>query len=218
MDDEGHESVVQECVQTLEEFDEWDLEAASYWQDTFQGRTLPTRLGEVGTSMTYCDPHTACTIILIRAARLILVLSLLIYHDLAPVPAGIPEAWAQWIPILHHDLHSTIDDILACVPFSLGDIDQNGKPTTMSYDGAGAIIITQPLRLVTLCVYAKPEQQQTARNILGRLNAAIGIRAAVSWHGAPVQSEGGQPPTLDSTLYEGKGGWTGEVTFVSDSP
>ncbi|KAI6777733.1 Transcriptional regulatory protein-like protein [Emericellopsis cladophorae] len=216
INDEGHETVIQECLHALQDFDTWDMEAASYWQNTFQGRTLPTRLGEVGTSMTYCDQQTACTIILIRSARLILVLSLLIYHDLATVPVGNLEAWVQWVPVLQNDLHCTIDDILACVPFALGDVDQDGKPRTMSYDGAGAIIIIQPLRLVTWCIYAKPEQHQIARNILGRINAAIGIRAAVSWHNAALHSDGEQLAEWQPDVCEGKGGWTREVTFVSE--
>ena len=190
----AHESAVRACLETLEDFHAWDQEAASYWQRTFEGRTLPTALGEVGVQLTDCDPPTACTIILVRSARLILLLSLLTYHNMMQVADddtfGDMAAWDHWLPTLHGDIHRSIDDILACVPFVLGDVGSNGQPSTVTYDGAGAIVITQPLRLVTFCPYAKPEQVDVARKTLERINAAIGIRSAVSWEGehpGPVQ-------------------------------
>lgn len=184
---DAHESAVRACLETLEEFHHWDQEAASYWQSAFEGRTLPTALGEVGTQLAGCDPPTACTIVLVRSARLILLLSLLTYHNMMQLADdetyGDMTAWEDWLPILRGELHGSIDDILACVPFVLGDVAPNGQAPTVTYDGAGAIIITQPLRLVTFCPYAKPEQIEVARKTLERINGAIGIRSAVSWEG-----------------------------------
>ena len=188
-DPDGHAATVGACLETLEDFDNWDHEAASYWQTTFEDRAMPTALGEVGTKMTYCDPPTACTIILVRSARLILLLSLLTYHNMMSLgdagSCGDMAAWEHWLPTLHGDVHKTIDDILACVPFVLGDVDPKSGQPKVSYDGAGAIVITQPMRLVTYCAYARPDQTEMARKILERINA-IGIKSAVSWDGGPM--------------------------------
>lgn len=188
-DHDVHAGAVRACLETLEDFDNWDQEAAAYWQSTFEGRTLPTALGEVGIKMTYCDPPTACTIILVRSARLILFLSLLTYHNMMQLADddtfGDMAAWEHWLPTLQGGVHKTIDDILACVPFVLGDVTPDDQSSVMTYDGAGAIVITQPIRLVTYCAYAKPEQVDLAKKTLGRINAAIGIRSAVSWQGEP---------------------------------
>lgn len=196
LDPEGHIEIVHSCLQLLEEFDAWDSEAASYWQSMFEGRALPTALGEVGAKMSFCDPQTACTLILVRSARLIMLISILMYQasmQLAEANGsgvgGDGAAWAQWVPTLQADAHKTIDDILALVPFALGDIDENGQPTTMTYDGAGAIMIHQPLRLVTFCAYARPDQVESAQNTLHRINGGIGIRSAVSFDGIQAQME-----------------------------
>lgn len=195
-DEEGHAQAIQSCLELLGEFDTWDSDAASYWQSMFEGRALPTALGEVGERMNYCDPQTACTIILVRSARLIMGLSILAYHasmqlgdPSGPKLVGDSATWTHWIPTLQSDVHKTIDDILACVPFALGDIDPNGQPTTMTYDGAGAIMIHQPLRLVTYCVYARPDQTESAQRTLNRINGGIGIRSAVSYEGIQAQME-----------------------------
>jgi hypothetical protein len=195
-DEEGHEQAVQSCLELLGEFDSWDSEAALYWQSMFEGRALPTALGEVGGRMSYCDPQTACTIVLVRSARLIMLISILTYHasmqladENGPALVGDTAAWATWVPTLQADVHKTIDDVLACVPFCLGDVDPNGQPTTMTYDGAGAIMIHQPLRLLTSCAYARPDQVEAAQRTLLRMNGGIGIRSAVSFDGIQAQME-----------------------------
>ena len=76
---------------------------------------------------------------------------------------------------------SCVEDMLAAVPYALGDIDVNGKPTTMSYDGAAAIMIVHSIRLISCCAYATPAQLERADIVLKRMNSAIGIRSAVGW-------------------------------------
>ena len=159
-------SVVQGCFETLDDFQTWDAEAASYWESMFHGRGAPTTLGQVASRPHY-DVETACTIILIRSARLILVVSMLAHIDLG-----------EWASVLEHEVDMTIDDILACVPHALGDRDLSGTES-IAYDGAAAVMIHQPIRLVASCALATPEQLRRATRILARLNAGIGIRAAV---------------------------------------
>lgn len=178
--------LIEECFESLHEFATWDMEAASYWQNTFEGRTVPTTLGEVAFGSRYYDPETACTIILVRCSRLILILSMLEYRD-RMIAMGDEEATAQWadcVPALIQDLRSTIDDMLSCVPYALGDLDPSGRPVSMGYDGAGALVILQPVRLVTYCRHTTPQQAQASQDILNRLNTTMGIRSAISWEEA----------------------------------
>lgn len=203
LSDQETAALIQTCFQSLEEFDEWDRDAASYWQTTFEGRTLPTSLGEVGTGMIYCDPQTACVVVLVRSARLILLLSLLLYHDRLQQLSDTTQAvdderlagWAQCLPTLHRDVHRCIDDMLASVPFALGDVDPSGRPTTMAYDGASAIVILHPLRLIMHCGYATEEHMEKAKRILGRINASIGVRSAASWETAKFPNMGSHKGT-----------------------
>ncbi|MBE3047390.1 hypothetical protein IMZ48_33730 [Candidatus Bathyarchaeota archaeon] len=134
----------------------------------FHGRGSPTALGQIASSMTYYDVETACTIILIRSARLILVMSMIAHIEMA-----------EWAPFLEQEATMTIDDILACVPYALGDVDPSGMPSSVSHDGAAAVMIHQPIRLAASCALATPEQVQRAAAILERLRSAVGIRAAV---------------------------------------
>ncbi|KAF5974253.1 c6 transcription [Fusarium coicis] len=71
------------CTQRCheDEFDDWDEEAPFYWRNTFESRTVPIALGKVATGSHYYDHETACTIILIRLSRLILLISLLEYLE-----------------------------------------------------------------------------------------------------------------------------------------
>lgn len=160
-------SVMQGCFETLDEFQTWDAEAASYWESMFHGRGAPTALGQIA-STTHYDVETACTIILIRSARLILLMSIIAHIDMA-----------EWTSVLEQEVTMTINDILACVPYALGDINASGLPASVSHDGAAAIMIHQPIRLVASCAYATADQQQKAMDILARMNAGVGIRAAV---------------------------------------
>ncbi|KAI8623354.1 hypothetical protein F5Y19DRAFT_458919 [Xylariaceae sp. FL1651] len=182
-------SILKSCFEALEEFDRWDSSAELYWKQSFEGRSVPAALGEVAIRGNYYDPRTACTIILVRSARLVLLLSILEYHDTTQVLSGDADAgasgdkaaWAKCIPVLEQSFRSTIDDMLWCVPFAMGDRDPNGCSASMPQDGAAALIIIQPLRLVTYCIYATPEQRKSSQDALNRINAVIGVRSAVPW-------------------------------------
>ncbi|KAI6765150.1 hypothetical protein HG531_012249 [Fusarium graminearum] len=181
--------LLQECFDMLDSFHAWDCEAATYWQNTFEGRGVPTMLGEMGAGNMHYDAETACIMILVRSARLILLQSMLLYQTtLQPEEeeqedesSSYQAMWAQCVPILECDVRKCVDDMLASVPYALGDIDSNGMPSSMMYDGAAAIMIVHSIRLVTHCVYITPAQAERAVIILTRLNSAIGIRSAVGW-------------------------------------
>lgn len=187
-DNIGHESpILLECFEALDEFDRWDVEAEAYWKDTFESRGAPPGLGAVATKGTFYDPETACTIILVRTARLVLLLSILEYCQRATDPSGTKGvydtsvAWDELVSFLEQNTRSTIDDMVSLVPFALGDVDSDGQAVSMPYDGAPALIILQPMRLVTYCPYATDQQRARCRHILDRLNLSIGVRSAVSW-------------------------------------
>jgi len=191
--------ILQACFEALGEFDTWDAEAEAYWKSTFDGRSIPAALGELAAREAYYDPKTACIIILVRSARLIMLLSILEYHDTIrvsngdePWSVGDESAWADCIPVLEHSVRLTIDDMLCCVPFALGDLSPDGQSANMPYDGAAALVITQPMRLVTYCAYATPEQRQRSQEILIRMRSVIGLRSAVSWEQAASQSSAPQ--------------------------
>jgi hypothetical protein len=193
-------SLIQGCFETLDDFYTWDAEAATYWASTFDGRGVPTALGQVasGTIARY-DVETACTIILIRSARLILLMSMIAYHHgkaVFPTPTSptcisspygygdagsLATAVGECLPMLEQDVIMTVDDILASVPYALGDVDSCGMPCggSVPHDGAAAIVIVHSIRLVASCAYASPSQTQRAVEVLARLNGGIGIRAAV---------------------------------------
>ncbi|KAL2258595.1 hypothetical protein VTK26DRAFT_8056 [Humicola hyalothermophila] len=180
--------IVQTCFETLDDFHRWDAEAASYWQSTFEKRGPPTALGEVASGTTHYEPETACTMILIRSARLILLVSLIAYyhyhrdHDHDPVAAALGEC----VPVLERDVGLAIDDILASVPYALGDVGPGGVPGSVAHDGAPAIVIVHSIRLVESCAYTTPEQLQKAMEVLRRFNAGMGIRAAVGLRDADI--------------------------------
>ncbi|KPM40498.1 hypothetical protein AK830_g6040 [Neonectria ditissima] len=179
------EAILQECFEVLQDFDMWDEEAAAHWQSTFTDRTVPIALGEVASGNMYYDAETACIIILVRSARLILLLSILLYHSKmqrANIAAlGDMEQWAASVEVLKQHVGKTMDDILSSVPYALGDTDANGLPAATPRDGAGAIVIVHSIRLITHCAYVTEEQLDEAKSILARMNATIGIRSAVEW-------------------------------------
>ncbi|KAH7129804.1 hypothetical protein B0J13DRAFT_482093 [Dactylonectria estremocensis] len=185
--DQG-QAILKECFETLDNFHNWDAEAVEHWQSTFEGRPVPTALGEIASGKTRHDAETACIIILVRSARLILLLSILQYHsemqladDGEDDTLGDSEMWAECVQGLKEHVGKTIEDILSSVPYALGDTDTGGVPRSTPHDGAGAIVIVHSIRLVAYCVYATSEQLEKARSILARMNAMIGIRSAVEW-------------------------------------
>jgi hypothetical protein len=177
LDPQEEPIIIQNCLETLDDFHRWDAEAAMYWQNTFEGRTTPTALGEVASGTTHYDAETACTIILVRSERLILLMSMIAYH-FQRQHCGVDTGLGECIPLLELHVSMAIDDILASVPYALGDIGPGGVPASPAHDGAGAIVIVQSIRLVASCAYASPDQLARAIGILGRLNAEVGIRAA----------------------------------------
>ncbi|KAF5690488.1 sterol uptake control 2 [Fusarium denticulatum] len=182
---EDERILIQECFDMLDAFGSWDIEAAEYWQMTFEGRGVPTTLGEMSAGRMHYDAETACIIILVRSARLILLQTMLLYQTtLLPTEDDDGcsyNSWTETVPFLESDVRKTVDDMLAAVPYALGDIDPSGMPATMLHDGAAAIIIVHSIRLVTHCVYTTPEQTERAACILARLNSAMGIRSAVGF-------------------------------------
>ncbi|KAI3318857.1 hypothetical protein HD806DRAFT_511171 [Xylariaceae sp. AK1471] len=204
-------SVLQACFEALEEFDNWDSEAESYWKNTFDGRNIPAALGEIATKATYYDSKTACIIILVRSARLILLLSILEYYDTIRVSYSEAESWrvgdeAAWvdcIPVLEQSIRLTIDDMLCCVPFAMGDLGPEGQSVSMPHDGAAALVIIQPVKLVTYCAYATPEQRKCGQDILGRMKSAIGLRSATSYEeqvASPSATSAPQRPGTQSLI------------------
>lgn len=179
LDAEEQALIIQSCSETLDDFHIWDVEAADYWQSMFKGRGTPTALGEVASGTTHYDVETACTIILIRSARLILLMSMIAHHYLYEQRDGTSVSLAEYIPFLEMDVATVIDDILASVPYALGDVGRGGLPGTVAHDGAAAIVIVHSIRLVSSCAYLTPEQDWKATDILARLNGGIGIRSAV---------------------------------------
>lgn len=195
VDSEEEQVLLLECFDMIDKFYVWDQEAASYWQSIFEGRGVPTGLGQMSSSTTHYDSETACIVILIRSARLILLLTMLLYHchlqDTNSLQLdSYASHWSECVPVLESDVSKIIEDMLAAVPYALGDIGVNGAPATIPYDGACAIIIVQSIRLITGCSYASPAQLQRADIILRRMNSAIGIRSAVGWTGGDVYGIG----------------------------
>ncbi|KAM7202241.1 hypothetical protein V8F33_002958 [Rhypophila sp. PSN 637] len=184
--------IIQSCFEALDDFASWDCEAATYWQTTFQERGIPTTLGQISSRGTHYDVETACTLVLIRSARLILLMSVIAYYyqmeDQGPI-MQILALLSQCEPLLSSDVTKTIDDMLACVPYALGEIDTlTGLPHTtgpgIKHDGAAAMVIVHSIRLVASCAYASEDQLQRAFQVLARFDKGIGIRAASCLGGA----------------------------------
>ncbi|KAI0148713.1 hypothetical protein GGR57DRAFT_227669 [Xylariaceae sp. FL1272] len=198
-------STLEACFNTLAEFDTWDIEAESYWRNTFEGRSVPAATGKFSTSGTAYDTRTACTIILVRSARLIMLLSILEYRDATQKVRGKGNdaAWGDCVPVLEENIRLVIDDMLWCVPFAMGDFNPNKNPV-MLHDGAAALTIIQPLRLITYCVYASPEQNAKAQGILSRMNAGIGIRSAISWEEQAILEQRDPTPRRLNRIVTGR--------------
>ena len=179
LDPEEQTYTVQRCFDTLDDFHLWDVEAASYWPSMFKDRGMPMALGQVAFGTTHYDVETACTIILIRSARLILLMSMIAYHYEQQQHGDLSATLAEYVPLLQMDVSMAIDDILASVPYALGDVGPGGLPGSVAHDGASAIVTVHSIRLVASCAYLTPDQRQKATDVLARFNTGIGIRAAV---------------------------------------
>ncbi|EAQ84345.1 hypothetical protein CHGG_08359 [Chaetomium globosum CBS 148.51] len=151
LDAEEQLSVIQKCSETLDDFHRWDIEAADYWQSMFKRLGSPTALGQVASGTTHYDVETACTIILIRSARLILLMSMITHHYQQEQGGGVGRMLDEYLPFLEMDVTTVIDDILATVPYALGDVAPGGLPGTVpprrgcrhshcSLDSAGVIL------------------------------------------------------------------------------
>jgi hypothetical protein len=94
------------------------------------------RWHQASTSLSFYDAETACIIVLIRSARLTLLVSMLQYYDeimqfednILGMLLGNRPAWQECGAMLEQDVIRTIDDILASVPYVFGDIDPGGDP------------------------------------------------------------------------------------------
>lgn len=229
-------AVLQDCFETLDAFHRWDEEAAEYWKTTFEGRAVPTSLGEVAASSSpsstgvgmggnpqqYYDVETACTMILTRSERLVLLMSMIAYHwyqDRAG--RGAETGLAECVGVLGRHVGMAIDDILASVPYALGDVGPGGVPSSLTHDGAAAIVIVQSIRLVASCALASPAQRRRALDVLARLDGAIGIRAAASSAipaGDPSEEEGGRGGRRVGGLDEdmARSSWVREQVFLRE--
>lgn len=166
------------CCDLLDEFDRWDQDAKEYWQMMFENRTQPTILGEAQGSQSHYDTETACTIILLRSSRLILLLSLadhfhwIFDYDVAD------GLWNGCLAQLEHDMESTISDMLRCVPYALGDLDAEGRAISTASDGSGALVIFRSIWMVATYGHSTPAQALESQRILKRMSESMGIRSA----------------------------------------
>jgi hypothetical protein len=239
LDPQEQAALLQSCFETLDDFHNWDAEAAAYWRNTFEGRTTPTALGEVAAGTTHYDPETACIIILVRSERLILLMSMIAYHhyqqhqyeqqqqhqhqqqqqqpgdsSIHNSSSTIPDpCLTACVPILEQHVHLAIEDMLASVPYALGDVGPGGAPGTLAHDGAAAIVIVQSIRLVASCALASPEQLRRATAVLARLDAGIGIRAAAG-PGLRVDEQEGEEGVDDGVVKSSR--WMREQKFLRE--
>jgi hypothetical protein len=77
---------------------------------------------------------------------------------------------------LRQDMHLTIDDMIACVPYAMGDVNVCGQASSLPYDAAAALVIRHSIKVVTYCCYWDAEQMQTTQQILSRIDRAIGLQ------------------------------------------
>ncbi|KAK4139483.1 uncharacterized protein C8A04DRAFT_40697 [Dichotomopilus funicola] len=97
-DEDPNQAILRSCSECLDEFHHWDVEAAAYWQTVFKSRSTPTALGEIASGTTHYDAETACTIILIRSARLILLVTMLTRYHLRPAGGPVPSPTSSSSP------------------------------------------------------------------------------------------------------------------------
>ncbi|KAI9162838.1 Cytochrome P450 monooxygenase ALT8 [Paramyrothecium foliicola] len=170
--DKRTELIFQEWLEALQELDSWHAEAPKYWERNFQDRTAPPALGQVATEGRYYDPETACTTILLRSARLVLLSSMFNYFGQVHTIGGVDE----FLGALSDDIRLTIDDMLGCVPYAMNDAKDGKQLESLPHDGAAALVILHSVREMSRSGFATPTQMRTAQNVLGRIYETIGLQ------------------------------------------
>lgn len=121
-----------------------------------------------------------------RAVRVVLQRLML---ELRRIRALFLGSFADDIEVLEV-IHEMITDVCRSIPFSLGDIDTLGNPTTTTPSSQGdqgkprirafhGYSLLWPFWYILACGLANPEQEQQIRNALVRVGSALGIRLAL---------------------------------------
>ena len=121
-----------------------------------------------------------------RAVRVVLQRLML---ELRRIRALFLGSFADDIEVLEV-IHEMITDVCRSIPFSLGDIDTLGNPTTTTPSSQGGqgkprirafhgYSLLWPFWYILACGLANPEQEQQIRDALVRVGSALGIRLAL---------------------------------------
>ncbi|KAH8882070.1 hypothetical protein GQ53DRAFT_734427 [Thozetella sp. PMI_491] len=179
-------AIISSCIEALEEFDVWDQLTRIFLESDLQigDGTQPSTTAAYGPFQY--DRTTACVIILFRASRVMLSMSLLAYRRKLGGMGFMPEASIEdamtpknSAESIETAIRQSIGEVLVKVPYALGDLELNGGPAAMHYDGAAGLTILYPIILIASCPYASPEQRQESCAILERIQSTIGIKSAV---------------------------------------
>ena len=111
-----------------------------------------------------------------RAARIILHQTFLEVFSSTMVGGACNSKSRDWSAISLSIIQNMIKDILASIPFSLGDVptsDTTGPPMSI-----GGYFLVWVLRVVIRCTFASTEQKYAARSILLRIGRLCGISYA----------------------------------------
>jgi hypothetical protein len=111
-----------------------------------------------------------------RAARIILHQTFLEVFSSATVGGGCSSDNRDWSAISRSIIQDMIQDILASVPFSLGDVPIS--ETTGSPMSVGGYFLVWVLQVIIRCTFASTEQKCAARSILLRIGRLCGISYA----------------------------------------
>lgn len=178
--------LIQLCSQTILQFDQWDRDAAFYWQSELGENAASLRLGEITIKSLNYDSDIACTVILFRASRISLCSSLIDFcYKLQALGEVSHNTFGRGVVVsvianAERDIRLAITDIISCVPYVISDFDENGCPKKKNNDGAGGLLILPAIKFVENCLYSSPDQVRIAHSILERINTCIGIRSARS--------------------------------------
>lgn len=161
------------------------------WSQTLQNDWLPLIVHSHTTNeplITYQALSLSVVWNFYRAVRVVLQRLML---ELRRIRALFLGSFADDIEVLEI-IHEMITDVCRSIPFSLGDIDTLGNPTTSasspsSQQGQGkprirafhGYSLLWPFWYVLACGLANPEQEQQIRNALVRVGSELGIRLAL---------------------------------------